>query len=264
VAQTQENIANRALIQIGQSSSLISSLNPPDATQPAAVAAQLFAPTFESLARAAHWGCLKRQVALSMVAAAMGTPENPNGTTLPQPPPPWLYAFAYPSDCLFVRSVFPTPNTAGIGVMQTSVNNLAPTIVPGGGQYPFSIAYAEDVNGNPSTQILTNLETPQGIYTKNQPNPVIWDALFQTAMVASLAAFFVPGLSLNLALMNMQVKIAEGAIAQARAADGNEGVHSQNREADWIIGRGCGWNGGNWWQPGCGWGFGYCDMQWPG
>ena len=59
-------------------------------------------------------------------------------------------------------------------------------------------------------------------------------------MVASLAAFLIPPLNLNMALMSMQTKLADKIIEQARAADGNEGVVTQNREASWIVARGCG------------------------
>jgi len=71
----------------------------------------------------------------------------------------------------------------------------------------------------------------------NQNNPQFWDSLFQQAVVAALAAFLVPALSLDKSLMQMQIGIADRLIAQARAMDGNEGITSQNQEASWIRAR---------------------------
>lgn len=98
-------------------------------------------------------------------------------------------------------------------------------------------------------------------YTVNQPNPQQWDSLFQTAMVAALAVFLAGSLTGDKALMNMQAKIAENAIAQARVADANELPNSQDREAEWISAR----NGGGIYGdlPYAGY-VGWSEMSWPG
>ena len=257
---TQVSIVNRALLSIGARAQ-VSSISPSDGSTEADAAATLFAPTFESLARSANWNCLRQQALLTLLYAASGTPENPLGTTLATPPQPWLYAYALPSDCLKVRFIAPTLTTA-TSSSGTTFNNAAPIVMPNGGSVPFVVAYSTDSSGNPIQVILTNQETAQIVYTVNQSNPIIWDSLFQEAMVSSLAAFFVPALSLNLPLMQNAIKRAESTIAQARAVDGNEGVTTMDHTPDWIrvrggVGRLSSVLGNS--QS-----FSYDDMVWPG
>ena len=202
----------------------------------------LFVPTFEALARTAPWNCLRKQQILSLLAAAAGTPENPNGTTLPLPPGPYLYMYSLPNDCLDMRYILPTfPNSVGVGTAPpTTASLLASTQYTSPGQIPFEVAYSIDPLNNPIQVILTNQSQAQAVYTVNQPNPTIWDSLFQAAYVASLAAFLVPALNLNISLLDRTIKLAEASIAQARIRDGDEGVVSQNRNADWMTARNAG------------------------
>jgi len=258
---SQLDIANRALLSVG-SRQQVSSIMPSDGSVEADVISTLYTPTYEALARAAHWNCLSKQVALTMQAAAQGTPENPLGTTLPLPPTPWLYQYAYPSDCLDFGYIVPSfPASTNPSVPETTASNAAGTWLPTGGQIPFKVATTFDDRNNASLCILTNQDLAQGVYTVNQPNPATWDSLFQAAMVASLGAFLVPALSLSLPLMNLQIKNAEAAIAQARARDGNEGVTTQDHTPDWFRARaggqgfGVGYNISTW--------GGFTNMVWP-
>lgn len=221
----------------------------------------LFTPTFESLARSARWGCLRKQTPLTLVAAAQGTPENPLGTSLPFPPNPWLYSYLLPPDCLFVRQlILPPPQLQnGSGVPIFPVNNSVGYSPRLNRLIRYETALGQDQLGNPASVILTNLTQAQGIYTANQPNPTFWDSLLQQAMVASLGAFLVPALSLDKALMNIQIQIAEKMIAQARAMDANEEIVTQDREASWISARSG--ESGFWGQE---FNTGYISMAWPG
>lgn len=255
------NIINRAALAIG-SQSQVSSLNEGSAL--ANAAATLYTPTFEQLARSAPWNCLRNQATLTLLAAAQGTPENPDGTTLPLPPVPWLYQYAVPSDSLQIRFIIPTLSNSASGTPIFSINTGAPTGIYNNRNIPFAVAYATDTNNNPINVILTNQTQAQAVYTVNQPNPQIWDSLLQGAMVASLAAFFVPALSLHMPLMQMQIKLAESMIEQARVRDGNEGTTSMDHLPDWMRARqgasgyyvngrsGCGYN-----WPGIAWPGGY-------
>lgn len=243
---TSVSIANRSLLSIGARAQ-ISSLS--DGSTEADAISVLFVPTFQALARSASWNCLRKQAVLTLLAAAQGTPENPDGTTLPQPPQPWLYSYAVPSDSLDIRFVIPTfPNFSASGTPPlTPINNLAPTWLPGNdGQIPFVVAYSTDAQNNPIEIILCDQTQAQVVYTVNQPNPVVWDSLFEAAMVASLAAYLVPALSLNIQLMQMSIRTAEQAITNARVRDGDEGVTSVNRNAQWMQARlasGYAWDG---------------------
>lgn len=249
------SICNRALLAIG-SQAQVSSLT--EGSTQANACSTLFTPTFESLARAAYWNCLRAQTTLSLLAAAAGTPENVSGTTLPLPPDPWLYMYQLPSNSLQARFIVPTitnQNSTGVPIF-----SVASSIVGSPyslGQIPFRVAYSTDINNNPIQVILTNQTQAQLVYTVNQPNPQIWDSLFQAAMVASLAAFLVSALSLNLSLMKIQAGIAENMIMQARIRDGDEGTTSQDHIPDWIQARNSGSIIGN-----NAWGGGCTDMCW--
>jgi len=252
----QIDISNRALGQAGAREQITSFT---ESSQSAIYCNLLFQPTFEQLGRAAHWNCLRFQAPLTLLKAAQGTPENQTGTILPIPPQPWLYEYLLPTDCLFVRYLQPTflPQVGSVPIFPTP-SSLAPTLRPPQ-EIPFVVG-ADIVSGSLTKIILTNLSLAQIVYTQNNPNPDFWDSQFQAAYVASLAAFLIPPLNLNMGLLNKQIQIADAIIAQARTADGNEGVVSQNREASWITARGCGQ-----WLDGTGYGYGcsYENMAWP-
>src|SRR4051812_38928967 len=96
-SSTSVSVCNQALLQIGARSTIASLTEGSVESNACNI---LFTPTFEMLARSAPWNCLRKQATLTLIAAAQGTPENPDGTTLPLPPSPWLYSYAEPSDCL--------------------------------------------------------------------------------------------------------------------------------------------------------------------
>ncbi len=253
---TKISIANRALLALGMPQSQISDFN--QGSVAAGACATLYTPTFEMLARSAYWNCLRQQVVLSLIQAAQGTPENPMGTTLPLPPTPWLYSYQLPADCLQARFIVPSCPSQAQGsppISQAMVS--APALLPME-SIPFRVAYSTDINNNPIQVILTNQTQAQLVYTVNEQNPQIWDSMFQSAMVASLAAYLVPALSLNMPLMEMQIKLAEKIIEQARVRDGDEGTTSQDHIPDWIKARNAGGsNGYNDINDG-----GYCNMSW--
>ena len=107
-------VSNLALQQAG-ARFLISSLSPPTPSPNADLVALNYQPRIDALFRAAHWNCARRQVALTLLRAAAGTPETPAGTTLQQPPVPYLYEYAYPADCLLARYLVCNPPASGAG-----------------------------------------------------------------------------------------------------------------------------------------------------
>lgn len=261
------SISNRALLAVGARTQ-VSSVFPSDNSAEANALAVLWQPTFEQLARTANWNCLRKSAELALLAAAQGTPENPDGTAYPLPEFPWLYSYAYPSDCLKFSYIVPSnPVGQGGSPPQTTINNASSPIVPTEGQIRFVVSSALDANGNPIKIILTNQDQAQGVYTSDIPNPAIWDSLFQGAMVATLGAFLVPALSLSFPLMGIAIKQAEEAIGIARVADGNEGVTAMDHLPDWMqarggaqgLGLGLGWNNGF-----LNYGGGYNSICWPG
>lgn len=259
------SISNRSLLAIGARTQ-VSSINPSDGSVEADAISVLWQPTFEQLGRSANWNTLRKSATLSLLAAAQGTPENPNGTTYPIPEFPWLYAYTYPSDCLKFNYIVPSaPVGTGGSPPQTTISNAVGPIIPNAGQIPFVVSSSLDANNNPIVIILTNQDQAQGVYNANIPNPAIWDSMFQAAMVAALGAFLVPALSLSLPLMQMSIKTAEAIIVQARVADGNEGVTSMDHVPDWIRARAGAQGYGNYYNNGSlNYSGFYSDICWPG
>ena len=235
-SQNQVSCVNLSLLSIGARAQ-VSSIQPSDGSTAADAAATLFTFVFQNLARTARWGCLKKQVTLTLIQAAQGTPENPSGTTLPLPQQPWQYAYLYPPDCLMMREILPPLITSGSAVNQTSLSNSISPQVPGQYQIPYATGYSTDSSGNALEIVLTNQESAVANYTVDQENPASWDSLFTAAFVASLATYLVPALSLNAPLMAQQIKRAEGMISLARGQDGNETPTMQNTVPDWINAR---------------------------
>lgn len=261
------SISNRALLSVGARTQ-VSSVFPSDGSAEANSLSVLWNPTFEQLARVAPWNSLRKSAQLALLAAAQGTPENPEGTTYPLPEFPWLYSYAYPADCLRFSYIIPSnPVGQGGSPPQTTINNTSGPIVPSGGQIRFVVSSALDANGNPIKIILTNQDQAQGVYVSDIPNPAQWDSLFQGAMVATLGAFLVPALSLSFPLMQIVIKQAEEAIQIARVADGNEGVTSMDHLPDWMQARagaqGIGGGYGFWNNGFLNFGGGYDGICWP-
>lgn len=233
-SQNQVSISNLALLSIGARTQ-ISALS--DGSTAGDACTTLFSFCFEHLARSARWHCLNKQLALTLIQAAQGTPENPIGTTLPLPQQPWLYGYLLPPDSMMVREIMPPVNTSGSTINQTTLSNAVTPNIPGTYQIPYAIGYSTDSSGNPLEMILTNQESAIANYTVNQQNPQSWDSLFTSAYVATLAAYLVPALALNPPLMQAQIGIAEKMIALAKAQDGNESWSSQSHTPDWMRAR---------------------------
>ena len=267
---TQQSLCNRALSAIGAQAS-VSSINPSDGSTASDQCSLLFLPTFTQIARTAWWNCLRAQTgqgsqlslnfpSLSLLAAAVGTPENPQGTTLPTPPGNWLYAYQEPPNCLKARAVLPYFPPQATGVPIFPVGNQGRSWLFGLGQIPFEVGTGVDKNGNPLNLILTNQSQAMLQFIVNNPNPVFWDSQLEAAFVAAFAAFLVPALTLHMPLMQAQITIAERMIANARASDANEGFQTQDHLPDWLRAR-----AGGWYSQTTGWGGpGYDAMSWPG
>lgn len=253
---SQIDIVNRALLRMSARSQ-VSSINPSDGSAEADAASVLFTPTYEMLARAAHWNIFRKQTALTLLKAAQGTPENVDGTTLPTPPTPWLYSYAYPSDCLQERYLIPPSSLAWSGTPLFSSDIPSP-VVTQLSPVEFLVAYDTDSQNNPIRVILANTSQAQAVYTVNQPNPAQWDSQFQEAMVSSLAVYLIPALSGNAAMMQLAMANAERIVAEARRTDGDEGLTIVDNIPDWITNRGTNWASSNslFATP-------YSDLSWP-
>src|ERR1700677_2636362 len=205
--QTQLSVSALALLATGPQST-VSSIFPSDGSPAANAINTLYSFVFQQLARSAKWGCLNKQVSLTLLQAAQGTPENETGTSLPIPQQPWLYAYLYPSDALLIHQIrCPILPYAGTSTPQTTVNNVVTPWIGQNQAIPFVIGTTQDNLGNPLEVVLTDQQQAVANYTADLENPANWDPMFTAAFVASLAAYLVPVLSLDKQLQTMQMGI---------------------------------------------------------
>ena len=242
-------LCNLALDQISSTrqGNAITSLSPPSPPNSlnAQVAARTYQPQVDATFRAAHWNSARRQVALTLLSSAVGTPENPTGkdalgNTLPVPPMPWLYEYAWPPDCLAMRFVMPQPSPLVTGSPPLMTNlgvSSFPQVVT---SVPFVPAIDLDSSGNQIKVILTNARTAQGVYTGRINNVDLWDSSLQNAVINVLAAWFALPITGKMDLMKLRTQLAVGMIQQARITDGNESITSSDLRVDWMEARNAG------------------------
>ncbi|MDB5405198.1 MAG: Phage protein [Rhodospirillales bacterium] len=229
------DLVNQALSAIGTQSTIQSFTE--NSTE-ALHAGIHYATTRDDLLRSYRWGFAKGQIALSLLAAAAGTPENPQGTALPLAPQPWLYAYAYPTDCLDAQRIVPSQQLGGTTIPIFPVST-SPAQMFSGPPVRFAKGQMKDSGGNPIIVILTNQAQALLDYTVATPNMALADTLFTSALVGRLAAKLVNPLSGDKGLAKIAAQdgqISEG-IAAARDANENYG-DTINRPASWIAARG--------------------------
>ncbi len=166
----------------------------------------------------------------------------PNGTywsTTPttQANGDWIYAYRWPSDCLFARRI----------VNPIGSNGVSPSVFVGAGvhtrsvgkgrafdRYPIPFRIGRDVNG---LLVYSNQADAQLEYTMIDCDHLWADDLFIDAFTWRLAAYLAPSLS----RMPNAVKDCYGAyehtLARAAAVSTQEHQPEPNGEAEWIDGR---------------------------
>ena len=249
------DICNAALGQMGAASQVIQGISPaiPSSSLAAQVATAIYQDQVDAVLRSAHWNCARFETGtfglpapapppapLTLLKAAWGTPENPNGTTLAQPPMGYRYEYALPTDCLKARYVISgrMPLNSAAAPIMTSVGFANPSLVDPANK--FAVSLDSDATGNDVLVLLTNVRHAVLVYTKRVANVDLWDPLLKLAIIQTLAAWFVNPLNRNAQLLKERVGIAVGYIEQARVSDGNEGWMSMDHYPDWLQVRNAG------------------------
>ncbi len=229
-------LVNMACDAIGVQA-IINGINPPNPANSLAaqVASRNYQTQVDSIFRAANWGTGRRQVALTLLRAAYGTPENTTSTTN-IPPQAFLYEYAYPTNCVRMRFVMPNANAnAQAGVTPPPFGSFTGTPYPlVTTNMPFIRAIDTDQNGNEISVILTNVENALGVYTESVTNPDLWDPLLRNAVIAALAAYFVNPLNRNAQLLQERIAIAAAILKEARVANANETIANQDHKPDFM------------------------------
>jgi hypothetical protein len=242
-------LCNLALDQI-VAQTTITGLTPPSPPNnlAAEVMSRIYQLQVDNVFRAAHWNSARRQGTLTLLKAAVGTPENPSGS-LPAPPVPWRYEYAYPANCLKVRFVIPMPDppAAGQAPLMTNVGvNFMPAVNTG---MPFVPAVDTDADDNEVRVILTNAPRAECVYTARVANVDLWDPSLQNAVVGALGAWAAAPITGNVERQKLSIAIAAGLIKSARDNDGNEGITQMDIIPDWMAVRNAGAGAFGWQVP---------------
>lgn len=156
--QTSNDVANEAIVLIGDDQPFVNGVAPTFDNSAAGKALQkLYAPCVATVQRQFGWDASRNAVALT---ASGNTPAMPG----------WAYEFLYPSNGIEVWQLMPAT--------LTDPNNPLPVNWDVGNNL---------VSGTQTKVIWTNLQNAQAIYNNN-PSENTWDALFRESVVRLLAS----------------------------------------------------------------------------
>lgn len=220
------DVCNRALAKAG-TRTVISSLT--DSGPAATTCALFYNDKRQQLLRSAQWGFARKTVQLGLLGQVGDVPADV--------PYPYLYKYAYPSDCVHMRYVLPylPANANPNATTPPAVGTVYPYPLCGPTrQWRYIVAYDDAVD--PAQKVLlTNVPYAIGVYTADVTNPDIWDGLFREALQNALAEEFIVPLSGNIKLLGNYVQLANAAVMKAQASDGNEAIASTDHIPDWMA-----------------------------
>lgn len=243
VMTTDVQLVNQALQLIGTRTTVASLSEDSNEAIQANIA---FASVRSEVLRTAPWGFAKKVIQGELWKFAPGTPEfalySANAAQsqwVPDyPPPPWLYSYFYPEDCVMVRYVqgqqVGNPNNP-VPIFPTTMPYMYNTVA-GTVRFEIGMDYLDAGSGagTAARAILTNAQSALVTYTLNAEDTGIWDSLFEDAFVSALAAKLVIALTGDKNLANLLIGRANAAIIQARASDGNEALTVLDWLPEWI------------------------------
>ena len=216
-------IANLALDAIGARATIA---NFQETSAEARLLARQYDQALEDVLAAAHWNFARKQAALTLLKDGSLSPPD-------DVPAPWVYEYAYPSDCVAARYVMPSlqsdPNVVGTGAAPFAAASPV----------RFIISTDEDSNGNAIKVILTNQPAAVLVYTSRVTNSQLYDGPFVRALANYLGALIAIPLSGDKALARSAFQVADATTKSARASNGNEGGPTViDVVPDWIAARG--------------------------
>jgi hypothetical protein len=198
----------------------------------------IYADTRDEVLQMAYWNFAQKTAYLALVKSAPGTPSNAASTATQwattYPAPPWLYEYAYPTDCIQMSRIVQQIQNYYVGTPYTTGGSNTYPYAVGPGS-PFKVTTDEDSQGQQQSVILTNQYQAIGVYTMRITNPALFGAQFVEALVQALAAKLALALSGQVPLANLKFAQANAIITQARASDGNEGLTVIDNMPDWIT-----------------------------
>lgn len=185
--QSPADAVNQALRRLGYKLRIGSLF---DGSQAASVALDLYVQTRDALLRETDWDFAERNITLTLLKQSPVNGYVPprvwNGVT--DPPLGWLCEYAFPADCLKIRTVKAVPIFQPNFDPQPTLWDLA------NDNYFFP----------PQRVIVANIAFAIAVYTAQVTDPTTWNVDFCEAFVASLARRFAPSLG-NLDVEKMEM-----------------------------------------------------------
>ena len=193
-----EDLVNLALARIGFEKRIGSIY---EGSKAAKLALTLYAQTRDELLRQFGWGFAERSVAPALLKQAPpGGYVPPTVWSSAYPVIPWKYEYAYPSDCLQVRSVRTAPVFLYDPDPQAEVFSVD-------NDYALS---------PPQKVVLCNIANMILIYTGQITDPTTWEADFIEAFAAALGRRLAPALvGMDPAKMEASDELASKDIAES-------------------------------------------------
>lgn len=195
------DVVNNALTRIGYKLR-VGSLY--DGSEAASNALDIYAQTRDEILRQNDWGFAERNVSLTLLKSApVGGYIPPNMWSTVYPALPWLYEYEYPSDCLKVRALKPSP---------IFPQNYDPQ------PYVFNLAN-DNAYATPKKVVLCNIADAILVYTGQVTDPVTWEADFGETVCAAIGRRIAPSLGLS-AMLKIAVPDEAASMAVAEKEQG--------------------------------------------
>lgn len=202
VITSPADIVNLALAGIGRRDRIGSIY---EGSAAAKASLDLYSQTRDEMLRSVDYGFAERDVNLVLLKTANANgyfPPNQWDGTL-NPPPGYLFSYAYPDDCLKVRAIKSQPLFA---------LDYDPQ--------PVVFKILNDNYFAPARKvILCNIEAAQMVYTGQVTNPTVWEADFVEAFAAELGRRLAPALA-NMDAAKFAAAVAGQATAVAERTEG--------------------------------------------
>lgn len=174
-ASSPADIVNMALARMGYKRRVA---NLYDGSEAASKALDIYAQTRDDMLRDGEWDFCQRQVDATLLKSAPANYFDAPWNAATNPPPPWLYEYAYPGDCLKVRMLKRQP---------TIIFNPSPT--------PILWSVLNDNAYNPSRRVIvSNVPDAVLVYAGQVTDPTQWPADFVDGLASMLATRLKPGL----------------------------------------------------------------------
>ena len=160
--QSPADIVNLALSRIGHQGRIASLF---DGSVPAKRALDIYGQTRDDLLRSQDWDFAERTVILTQLKAAPAggySISTPWSSTYP--PPPWLYEYSYPTDCLKIRCIKQVPSTD-----------------------PYPMPHVYQIANDTNKVILANISNAILVYTGLVTDTTQWNPVFIDMFIVRMA-----------------------------------------------------------------------------